>query len=185
VVFTYTGTGIPKNDPRYEAEYKYVLTAAICLSAFPSLALEAVVTRLKRLALPALALASLVLAGPFVHKVYRDWPWTKAWTADGTFVSEGGPRLDLRGFDSRLDPGEQLAACVTALREGTPKDTIVVVAKTALHLPTLTRRKLYVPPLQKEGLPGMAMDTDYLLIAIKGYDKREIGTRRSTVAATF
>jgi hypothetical protein len=73
-----------------------------------------------------------------------------------------------------------------AVREETPRSTIIVTRDTALHLPTLTRRRMYVAPAQaKKGYPGINVAMDQVLTDMRGYDAAFIARRRGLVDALF
>lgn len=163
--------------PWYHNEYKYIFTSAICLAPFPGLALDRVMVRLGRMALPVIALITLVLAAPFAYDIY-----TKA---DTMAYTEPGPPMDLSAFDLRLDAPTGLAQAYDVIRRQTPVATMLVLDKADLHVPTLTQRQLYVPPVQQKPYPGVLVTSDETLTEAKGYDKRILDDRRATLAALF
>lgn len=160
--------------PNYDNEYKYVFPAAMCLAPFAALAHERLVRRLGRRAwIGGLVIA--VLPVPFVVDMYKNWPW----------ASRGAPRLESHGFNLRVADHGPLAAVCDAIARRTPASAVVVVENAELHLPTLTRRKLYVSPSQKTPRPGINLVSDYLLTAVKGYDARLVRSRQSVVRDLF
>ena len=162
----------------YRNEYKYIFTLAICLAPFPSLALEPLMTRLKRKAVPVFAIVTLILAAPFAHKVYEFWPFGEQ------FGDRDIPLLDGRNFDLRLDSSNPLAGLMDAIRQKTPTDSILVLENSKIHFPTLTRRRLFVPPVDRNPL-GVHVKADNLLKKSRGYDAHMIDERRLTVKALF
>jgi hypothetical protein len=155
-------------------EYKFIFTAAICAAPFAGLAFDRLAGR--RFAPLLLAGAATILAFPLGHKFSRGWP----------LEGLGGPRVDASRFDLELAPGERMAALTNAIRDHTPPSAIVVLEEDpGVHLPTLTRRKLYVPPAQEEPHPGVGEKAEDMLKIVKGYDSRILPERRSTVATLF
>jgi hypothetical protein len=162
--------------PWYRNEYKFMFTAAICLAPFPSLVLERMTLRLGTLAVPAIALLATVLSIPLAHDVYAN-----TYTA----YTRHGPATDDGQFDLRLAGGEDLAQLTDAIRASTPTQTILVTADANLHLPTLTRRQLYVAPLQADPHPGILITSDQMLTLVKGYPLELVEQRRSVVNDFF
>jgi hypothetical protein len=163
--------------PWYRNEYKYIFTSAICLAPFPGLALDPVMRRLGRLAVPVLTLITLVLAAPFAYHVYTQ--------ADTMAYTEPGPPMDLSAFDLRLDSPTALAQAYDVIRRQTPVATMLLLDKADLHVPTLTQRQLYVPPVQQNPYPGVLVTSDETLTEAKGYDKSILETRRATLTQLF
>ena len=155
-------------------EYKFVFTAAICAAPFVGLAFEPLSKR--RFGKGTLAIATTVLAIPLAHKFSQGWP----------LEGLGGPRVVAHGFDLRLAPGERFERLTTEIRERTPPGSILVVGEDpGIHLPTLTRRKLYVPPEQEKPHPGVGERAEDMLTIAKGYEPGIIEERRRIVAALF
>ena len=142
--------------PDYANEYKFVFTAALCLFPFLALALEPPFERLGRLAVPALGIVILLLAIPATDPTLRSRSWT----------AEPLPQLDVSGFDLRLDKSEPFALLCDVIREQTPIDSILVAATNKLHLPTLTRRQLYVAPATSKVHPGVDITSDFILTRV-------------------
>jgi len=162
------------------AQYKFMFTAAICLAPFPSLALEPVLERLGRMALPALGLVSLMLAAPFAHSLYTSWPWGyRQWG----FVYPARPLTITDSFDLRLASSEPLAGLFDAIRNSTPTNSVLIVDGGELNVPTLTRRRLYAPVYHEKAHPGINLHTDTLLTATRGYDRRILQERRKQITA--
>jgi hypothetical protein len=161
-------------------DYKFMLTAAICLAPFPSLALQPVMNRLGWKALPAYALVTFFLAFPVGFQAHRTWPWL---AQEGLTVNP--PRLDISGFDLRLDEREKFSGLTEAIRARTPVAAILVLENSDLHFPTLTRRRLYVPPDQVRAHPGVNIKSISYLTKNRGYDERMIMDRRQVVRELF
>ena len=160
--------------PNYTNEYKYLLTAAICLAALPGIALEPLADRLGRMAFTVWVGIGLVLAAPAAHKMYYNWP-------NGP---QDQPRVEAQGFDLRLAKGERFARICDAIRERTPPRTIIVTDKADFGFQTVTRRQLYVP-YRDAFVPGIGLDNDYLLKAVKGYDHDLVEERRAQLRGLF
>jgi hypothetical protein len=165
--------------PYMRNEYKFMFTAAICLAPFSSIAFDSFRRRVGYRAMPLFAIGTLVLAAPFAHKVYTDF---REW---GPQDSTKLPLMDVRHFDLRLDAKEEHARLYQAIRERTPVNAILVFEQAELHLPTLTRRRLYAPPEQRQPPPGVNLTSDYLLTRVKGYDKRILEDRRAVLRDLF
>jgi hypothetical protein len=162
--------------PYWANEYKFVFTAAICLSPFPALALQSLMERLKNKAVPAFALIALILATPLAHKLYADFPWTAG----------AHPVANATSFDLRLDDSEPLSALYDTIRQKTPVNSILVMERSEVHVPTLTRRKLFAPPLQDNAHPGVGgISSIDLLARVKGYGEQLIEGRRLVVNDLF
>jgi len=162
--------------PFFVNEYKFVFTAAICLAPFAGLALEPLQERLGRYALPVTLVITGVLAGPFLHKIYIN---------PGTNTTDKAPAVDTSSFDLMLRDGERLSALSEAIRERTPVETLMVADRMEIHLPTLTRRKFFAPPEQKEVRFGVSLKSQVLLGEIKGYDRRLIEERKLVLKRLF
>lgn len=162
--------------PWYRNEYKFIFTAAICMAPFPALALEPLIQRAGRAALPLLAIFTGILAFPLASHVYLN---------AYTLYTETGPLVDTHNFDLRLADQEPLSGLLDAVRLKTPTDTLLVFDRANLHLPTLTRRQLYVPPAQAAPYPGVLVTSDETLTLAKGYSPLLLGERRSTLKDLF
>jgi hypothetical protein len=155
-------------------EYKFVFTAAICAAPFAGLAFGRLEGR--RFAPALLAVVTAILALPLVHKFSQGWP----------LEGLGGPPVVADGFDLRLAPGQRFAGLTAAIREKTSTDAIIILGgDPGIHFPTLTRRRLYVPPLQQKPHPGVGEKADEMLRIGKGYDTRVLVGRREVVAELF
>jgi hypothetical protein len=152
-----------------ESQYKFIFTAAICLTPFLTLALEPFWNRLGRWALPTFAVISLILAAPLAHKTFKN---RAAW------IGPNPPLADVRTFDLRLATKERFAGLYDAIRDRTPTNSLLVTEDAELNLPTLTRRRLYVPPAETTAYPGINLLSTFLLVDIKGYDKQILHDRR-------
>jgi hypothetical protein len=122
-------------------------------------------------------LITLVLAAPFAYHVYTQ--------ADTMAYTEPGPPMDLSAFDLRLDSPTALAQAYDVIRRQTPVATMLLLDKADLHVPTLTQRQLYVPPVQQNPYPGVLVTSDETLTEAKGYDKSILETRRATLTQLF
>lgn len=155
-------------------EYKFVFTAAACAAPLASLAFGRLEGR--RFAPALVGLATAILALPLLHKFSQGWP----------LEGLDGPPVVADGFDLRLAPAERFAGLTAAIREKTPTDAIVVLGEDpGIHFPTLTRRRLYVPPLQERPHPGVGEKSDDVMKIVKGYDTRFLDRRRQVVADLF
>jgi hypothetical protein len=169
-------------------EYKFIFTAAISLTPFAALASERIIERVARA--PAarfacIAALTAILAAPLAHKLARDG-WSRTYVPALSPNLSSYPALDMSHFDVRLRDGEPYAGLTDAVREETPRSTIIVTRDTALHLPTLTRRRMYVAPAQaKKGYPGINVAMDQVLTDMRGYDAAFIARRRGLVDALF
>ncbi len=155
-------------------EYKFIFTAAISAAPFAALAFGRLSSR--RFGPLVLGVLTAILALPLAQKVSRGWP----------LEGLGGPPIEAKGFDLKLARGERMGALTEAIRDRTPRSAIVVLDEDpGVHLPTLTRRKLYVPPPQEKPHPGVGEKSEDMLKIIKGYDSRVLQERRGIVAMLF
>lgn len=164
--------------PWWRNEYKFIFTAAICLAPFLSLALQPIFTRLNRIkmAVPALILATLVLAWPFINHIYL-----KTYS----LYTRKGPLVDVNNFALRLDSSQPLAGLIDAIRTETPLDSLVVVDKASFYYPTLTQRQLFAPPMQDQPYPGILVSSEEMDILIKGYPRQVFDQRRAILQALY
>jgi hypothetical protein len=117
-----------------------------------------------------------ILALPLLHKFSQGWP----------LEGLGGPHVVADGFDLQLAPEERFAALTAAIRGRTPTETIVVLGEDpGIHFPTLTRRRLYVPPRQEKPHPGVGEKADDVMKIVKGYDIGILDRRRKIVGDLF
>ena len=171
--------------PHWANEYKYVFTAAMCLMPFPALALEPLLRRAGRGSLALLAGVTLVLAAPLARKTYLFRTWgSPPWRHGNQDAPIGRPVADTSGFDLRLDDRERASALCDAVRGETPTDTILLTNGVGIHLPTLTRRHLYLPA-EEEAVYGVNRTGDYLLRLWRGYDPALLDERGAAVAELY
>jgi hypothetical protein len=160
--------------PNARNEYKYILTAAILLAPFPSLALAPLLGRLHHLRIPALVALALVLAAPAAHRMQGSWPG----------IPSDLPPVDATDFALRLEDDHPYEGVARTLRSASPANTVVLAAQTPVHLPTLTGRRLYAP-YENRQYTGVGLRTDYLLTRVKGYDATLLRSRRADLHALF
>jgi hypothetical protein len=163
--------------PGFYNEYKYVLTAAVCLTPFAALALEPLFGRIGRRAYPVVGLAAIILTLPLGYRLSTEWPWV---TSD-----RYRPLVDLRSFDLRLADQEKLARVCDAIRNNTPGNSVVVIREAQVHIPTLTGRQLYVPPYQWVPHAGVNVISADILTESRGYGPQVIEDRRRVLDALF
>jgi len=161
--------------PNWSNEYKFMLTAGVCLAPFPSLALESLMGRPEH-ALRVMIATILVLAAPFVHKIQSN---TLIW------LPNDRPVVNTLSFDLRLGDEDSLSQLCDVIRQKSPINSILVLDHEDYHFPTLTRRTLYVPPSPTQSHPGVNIVNDSLLTGVKGYDSRIVNERRSTLRQLF
>jgi hypothetical protein len=166
--------------PGFGNEYKFIFTAAICLAPFPALALESLVQRLGKRAIPVYAAILLILAFPLAIKMYTDFPWFES-----AKLSMEPPPVDVSSFDLRLTTADPYSAAYDFIRTQTPVDSIMVLENAELHLPTLTQRQLFVPPVQDKPHPGVNIVSDDILQISRGYDKQIFVERRLILDGLF
>lgn len=162
--------------PYWGNEYKFIFTAAICLAPFSALAIEPILERLEKKAVLVFTLITLLLLAPLVHKIYKDYPWR---------LPIPHPVVNAQKFDLRLVDQDRMATLCNILREKTPTNTLLVLERTELHFPTLTRRRLYVPPDQEDSRPGVNIPSVDILTLVKGYNKQLIKDRKLIVTDLF
>lgn len=162
--------------PWWRNEYKFIFTAAICLAPFLSLALQPVFTRLNRMAVPALVLATLVFGAPFIGHIYLR-------TYD--LYTRKGPLVNVDNFNLRLDNSDPLSGLINTIRTETPQDSLVVVDKASFYYPTLTQRQLYAPPSQDAPYPGILVSSEEMVTLIKGYPKQVLQQRKAVLHGLY
>ncbi len=162
--------------PYWGNEYKFMFTAAICLAPFSALAIEPILERLKQKAVLVFALVTLVLSAPLINKIYKDYPWR---------LPIPHPVVIADNFDLRLDSQNPLADLCNTIRQKTSSNTLLVIERTELHFPTLTRRRLYAPPDQEDSRPGVNIPGVDILTLVKGYNKQIVKDRKLIVADLF
>lgn len=158
--------------PNWHNEYKYVFAAAIPGSPLIGVALETLLARsgvVLRAGLFVIAATGVVL--PPALALRQPWP---PWRGETVSVR-------VSGLDLRLTPLEPLAGAIEAIRTRTPAETITVSATPHFYMPTLTRRAQYAPYDGERKLKGIALRSDYVLFALKGYPRREIKARRAAM----
>jgi hypothetical protein len=163
------------NSQQWTSEYKFIFTAAVCLAPFPPLALENLMDRLGRRALPVFTVIAIMFVFPLAHKVYLRRPH---------WLPSNRPVVDMQHFDLRLDPSEKFSKLCRTIRLRTPITSIILAEEYQIHFPTLTRRQLYVP-LHDTARPGVNTGSDLQLKVTRGYDAQLIDERRSTLIDLF
>jgi hypothetical protein len=160
--------------PNVRNEYKYMMTAAVCLAPFPGIALEPLLGRRRRTAMLAVVLLVVAVVAPAAWRMADNWP-------DVTGVRMN---VEARGFDIRLSDADPLAAAADAIRETTDPRTMVVAVDTLHHLPTVTQRVLYAP--YRDGqFAGVGLGTDFTLAAVKGYGAEILRERRDVLDRVY
>jgi len=160
--------------PNVRNEYKYMMSAAVCLAPFPGIALEPLLVRRPRTAILAVALLVVAVVAPAAWRMAANWP----------DVSGFRMNVEARGFDLRLSDADPLAAAVDAIREATDPRTMVVSVDTLHHLPTVTQRVLYVP--YRDGrFAGVGLGTDFTLAGMKGYGAQILRERREVLERVY
>ena len=156
--------------PYFQNEYKFIFTGAASLAIFPAIALEPLMHRLGRKAIPAAVALTLILSAPLFIKMYK---YNLFW------VNSHGSHVRAVGFNLRLDDSERFAGITDAIRTRTPVPTVIVTEDAGVYLPALTRRELFVSPRSPKAYPGVAIGEDVLLKGVKGYDATLIDSRRA------
>jgi hypothetical protein len=158
-------------------QYKYIFTAAICLAPFAGLALQGLLERSGKWAIPLVASIGLVAAMPLVRAAYVgrvNWMPPAA----------SRPLVNAGNFDLRLAGNGDLAALCDAIRLKTPRDAILILESASVHFPTLARRTLFVSPAN-DNRAGVNISSDFLLHQTKGYDQKLIDHRRYVQSELF
>lgn len=165
-MFAYTAFDIPW----WHNEYKYVLTAAICIAPFLGLALEPVFSRLGRFAIPALFVITLLMAEPFFQDIYSN--------IYGNYTRHGA-LADVSSFSMRLADSEPLSSLVDTIRMKTPQNSLVLVGEASFYYPALTQRQLYAPPDQQDPYPGIEVSSTEMITLVKGLPAATLADRRA------
>jgi len=156
--------------PWWRNEYKFIFTAAICLAPFLSLALESTFNRFGKIALLTLSLITVILASPFIYNIY---------TQTYILYTRPGPLIDVQQFDMRLDDREPLSDLIDAIRQRTPRNSLLIVENAEFNYPTLTRRQLYAPPKQEKPYSGILITSEQMLTLVKGYPSQILEERQN------
>jgi len=168
--------------PFYENEYKFVFSAAMCLAAFPALAVEKIWGEWpRRYAAPALAAVFLLVMGPYAKWAYDFW------SVPGTMPGvhfEKKPSLDFSAFQVRLTQPPAWAGLCDAVFHLTPPNSILLVDDGDVYYPAFTDRSLYVAASNRI-YPGTNLFLDDIDADVRGYGRQIIQQRRATLADVF
>lgn len=92
------------------------------------------------------------------------------------------PLLDESGFWIELEPAQQEADWVTAIRTNTSPETIVATTNSQIHLTPFLDRTLYAPSnFDGAAVAGYSVDNRYNLLSWRGYAAAEYDQRLLTV----
>lgn len=160
-------------------EYKYIFTAAICLSAFPAIAMQELFAGRERWRSAGFVVVSLVLVAPMAHKMHF-----KGWGSRYPVPGER-PELDLGSFDLKLAASQAGREMYETIRLETPPDSMLIVLESDIHIPTLTQRSLYISPYRQDSRVGVSMPVDRILKEVKGFDPELVAERRARVAELY
>ena len=153
-------------------EYKFLLVVAVCLAPVACVALERWPVRI-----PA-AIAVIASAAFFFPAILAKRP------GPGEFA--GFPKADERSFQLRLAQGERDGKWTDAIRDSTPRDTVLAIRHAALFIPALTGRSLLGPPEQpREGVPGNWTRSRFVLVQERGYPSSLVDAREGLLRRIF
>lgn len=157
------------------AEYKFMLPTPLFLTPLAALAADRWNPR--RLSMDAVVLASVVLLLPGLTARSTDWL---------TEVLEVLPAVQESGPSLVLGAEAPDAGWTTAVRVGTPVDTVVAVRRSRLLLPVLTERALLGPAEQVDGAaPGYWELSHFNLVDLRGYPRDVVDQRTALVQQVF
>ena len=170
--------------PFYGNEYKFILAVALCLSPFPAIAFGWLGKYSTSTQIIAGAFLAIGLAAPFAHKLWSDYPWQPAYEeTSGTPVAE--PTVATDSFDLKLGEGEEMFELCEGIRLETPRNSVLVMESTGLHMPSLTQRTLFVSPDYAGKRPGVNLSSSELLTDVRGYDEKIFVDRKRILATLF
>lgn len=162
-------------DIYYNAnEYKFVFTAAVCLTPFAVLALSRARRAFGRTGWIIAYGVTLALPIPALLRAH----------VEGNDYGNA-PSLDVSRFALRLAEREPMAAMAEAIRTSTPANAVLVSRVVPFDLVTVTSRAMYVGPASREILHGIGLVSDYLLKQSRGYSAALIDERRATADALY
>ena len=164
--------------PNFRNEYKFMFTEAIALSPFFGLAIERRLAG-RRHPFVALLLIALCLSIPLASKIFR-----RTGGESDPAAASRTPPLDIGDFSLDFEAGVELGDLCRAVREATPKDTIVVIRDLSLNLSAVTQRAFFVA-VNEAPIPGLNLNYDDLLDRIRGYDTRLTAERRAALRALY
>jgi hypothetical protein len=153
-------------------EYKTLFGAALCLAP---VTVPVIASLLERRLPVQLAKASIVIVlyalaevFTFVHHV----PWNELRRA---------PVLTERSFRVSIDDADTYN-WISALRNKTPSNTIIVAESSDIPISVLTRRPmLLATDRNRSTRPGYSAETEYYLIRVRGYREQIVKQRRAMV----
>jgi hypothetical protein len=153
-------------------EYKMMFCAALLLVPFVGVALDrwlpgAVASGTGLIASGLLAL--MVLAQNPFHATER--------------VHDAPPAFE-QGLTVRLSQEHVDSAWISAIRERTPPDTIVVADSSPVFLPAAAWRPLYAPVVDRV-FPGVWLESREHLLFLRGYPPELVRSRLETTAGLF
>ncbi|MGI9078912.1 MAG: hypothetical protein ACR2G6_16540 [Gemmatimonadaceae bacterium] len=152
-------------------EYKYMFTAAICLTPLAATAFGQLASRMGRVAIPAaVAVSVALLLAVLLHPRAKD---TSTWR-----------QLDASRFDLRLARGERYSMLTDAIRFSTPQDAVLVSRATPFDWVAVTRRAVYVP-FDTGMLHGTGLASDFLLKRSRGYSEALVDRRRDALRQLY
>jgi hypothetical protein len=170
--------------PFYGNEYKFILAIALCLSPFPAIAFAWLGRYSISIQVIAGAFLGIVLAAPFAHKLWSDYPWHPVYEeSSATPTSE--PSIALDSFDLQLAEGEEMFELCERIRLETPRNSVLVMESTGVHLPSLTQRALFVSPDYAGKRPGVNLSSSELLTDVRGYDEKIFVDRKRILSTLF
>jgi hypothetical protein len=173
--------------PFYENEYKFIFTAAMCLAAFPAIAIEHVWKEWPR---PTAILAvAFMLALPLTaygEWAYINWPapWLGAHSTSKSYAQTYDPPLNTDHFCLQLNARDERFGICNAVRTMTPPRSVLLVDDSAIYYPQLTGRSLYVSA-QNRSYPGVNLWADALDVEVGGYGSEVLTQRRSILSDFF
>lgn len=153
-------------------EYKFILSAAICLAPFLSIAWERVALRLRTFALPSFAIVTMIFAGPAFKPLLGPPPL-------------GRPSVDASDFALRLAPPEVYAKAAKVIQTRSPNESVLITGPIDRNLVTVTQRPLYVPYDEDQILVGVGINSRGWHKRNLGYDPAILDRRRTILHALY
>lgn len=167
-------------------EYKYILAATMAAAPLGAAGVGQLLTALplpKRITTPMQwGVASIILLGLVgANQLLMLRVGAQVPTNLGN-----APAIDEAAFWLQLQPQQQEAPWVAAIRDQTPANTIVVTTESRIHLSPFLGRSLYAPSdVDGTAIAGYSVDNRYNLLSWRGYAPALLEERLQTVQALY
>jgi hypothetical protein len=155
-------------------EYKFLFFTALCLAPVASLVLDEWVRG--RFSRAFILMASVLLVVPAIPAIR---------TQQGMGGFAYAPEVNEKSFFIQLKPQEPETPWIERIRAHTPSDTVLLLRRSNLFLPAVTRRSLLAPMEQSGRMPGHWMSSRFNLVNVRGYSTKLIASRQALLRRVF